>query len=99
MIDKVIARRNLAVNLWDRLSRIRPEYKWFADEMSRRTGERVHVSRIQKILEQTSSPEWSFVLNMAEALGCSVDDLAKKPTKSAEKRYFDRFERICEEIA
>jgi hypothetical protein len=99
VIDRDIAKWNLAVNLWDKLLEIGNGYKWLADELTARTGEVVHVSRIQKILHQTSVPEWSFVLNIAEVFECSVDDLAEKPRKAAEKAYRERFPRFSTKVA
>jgi hypothetical protein len=99
VIDRTIAKRHLAVNLWTHLARIGKGYKWLADEMTSRSGEIVYVSRIQKILEQESSPEWAFVLNLAEVLDVTVEELAKKPTKQAEKAYADRFPRFHQIVA
>lgn len=101
MIDRSIAKHHLAVNLWHRLSRDDrgPGYKWLADELTSRTGETVYVSRIQKILHQTCVPDWSFVLNVAEVLQCPVEALAKRPSKSAEKAYSERFPRFHQNVA
>lgn len=99
VIDKEIAKHNLAVNLWAMLAARGVGYKWLADELTARSGETVYVSRVQKILEQTSSPDWSFVLNMSEILECEIDDLAAKPTKAAEKSYSERFPRIRKNVA
>lgn len=102
MIDREIAKRNLAVNLWEILHNHeegRGEYKWLAEKMSERLGETIHVSRIQKLLQQTASPEWSFVLNLAELLRVDIEELAKNPTKSAVKLYEKRFPNFCRIVA
>lgn len=99
MLDRELAKWNLAVNIWDRLQKLERGYSWLAEELARRSGETVYISRIQKIMEQTSSPEWAFVVNISEILDCTVEDLAKKPSKSAEKSYRERFPRICSHVA
>lgn len=97
--DREIAKWNLAVNLWNQLQAVGAEYKWLADELTKRTGDTIYASRIQAILHQTNSPEWAFVVNIAEILDCSVEELAKKPLRAAEKAYLERFPKYRRDCA
>lgn len=92
-----LAKSRIAVNLWWFIHNRKEKagYAWVAEAMNERLGkEKIHVSRIQKILQQDTSPDWSFVVNLADILGISVEDLGKQPTKAAEKCYHERFPKI-----
>lgn len=95
------AKRRLAINLWWALQHRADSkgYAWIASAMSDRTGDVVHVSRIQKILQQDTSPDWVFVFNLADILGLTVENLGELPTKAAERSYSERFPRIANRSA
>lgn len=87
------AKRNLAINLWWNLShqKGRTGYAWLATELSKRYPTRIYTSRIQKVLEQTCSPDWAFVVNLADILHISVEDLGREPTAAMIKAYELKF--------
>lgn len=96
VINPEIAKYRLAVNVWWALqNRKESGYAWVADALTERIGRQVHVSRIQKVLQQASSPDWVFVVNLADVLGTTTEELGKPPSKEAEKSYAERFPRIA----
>lgn len=83
--DKERAKFNLAVNVFCRLQDLDLTYSQLAEQLN------VYPSRIQKVLEQTSSPDWQFVLNLAEALGLSAEQLGAPPSRKAVDRYLKKY--------
>lgn len=96
VINPEMAKYHLAVNVWWALqNREEGGYAWVAEALTERTGKLVHVSRVQKVLQQASSPDWVFVVNLADVLGTTVEELGKTPSKAAERAYAERFPRIA----
>jgi len=89
--DEKRAKFNLAVNVFNRLRELVKSYTELARDLD------VYPSRLQKILEQTSSSDWRFVLNLAEALELSVEQLGANPSKKDISSYLKKYpEKILE---
>ncbi len=83
--DEKRAKFNLAVNVFNRLRELDKPYAELAKELS------VYPSRLQKILEQTSSSDWRFVLNLAESLEMSVEQLGANPSEKDIAFYLKKY--------
>ena len=79
------AKFNLAVNVFNRLRELDKPYAELARDLN------AYPSRLQKILEQTSSSDWRFVLNLAEALEMSVEQLGANPSEKDIACYLEKY--------